>query len=166
MADLYELVLALDLGTGLSTDELAELRWHVGRGERPERLVLGTDAYLETFPLGDPEDPDCEWETAEPAAAFAVTGAASRIGGALVAALVPREKPAGWALTVRQELHPDQFYELRTMLGWLGRWAAHDGYAGHLRFHESHAVTPLVVHSGRIAPPDDVVDHTPLWQGD
>ena len=51
------------------------------------------------------------------------------------------------------------------MLGWLGRWAAHDGYAGHLRFHESHAVTPLVVHSGRIAPPDDVVDHTPLWQG-
>jgi hypothetical protein len=164
MADLYELVLALDLRADLPSGQVAELRWHVGQGERPGTLVLGTDAYLEAFPLGDPGDPDCEWESAEPAPAFAVKGAASRIGGALVAALVPREKPAGWALTVRQELHPDQFYELRTMLGWLGRWAARDGFVGHLRFHESTTVTPLVVHSGHIEPPDDVVGHTPLWQ--
>jgi hypothetical protein len=166
MADLYELVLALDLRGDLAPDQLAELRWHVGQGERPEKLVLGTDVYLETFPLGDPGDPDCGWETAEPAPAFATKGPASRVGGALVAALVPREKPDGWALTLRQELHPDQFYDLRAMLGWLGRWAVHDGPAGHLRFHENTDATPLMVHNGRIEPPDAVVDHTPLWQGD
>lgn len=164
MADLYELGLALDLRGDLTPHELAELRWHVGQGGRPEKLVLGTDTYLETFPLGDPEDPNCEWETAEPTPAFARKGAASRIGGALVAALVPRERPDGWALTVRQELHPDQFYQLRTMLGWLGRWAAHDGPAGHLRLYENTGITPLIVHNGRIEPPDDVVENTPMWQ--
>jgi hypothetical protein len=81
-----------------------------------------------------------------------------------VAALVPRERPDGWALTVRQELHPDQFYQLRTMLGWLGRWATHDGPAGYLRFYENTGATPLMVHSGRIELPDDVVENTPMWQ--
>jgi hypothetical protein len=37
------------------------------------------------------------------------------------------------------------------MLDWFGRWAAYDGYAGHLRFYESTAVTPLIVHGGQIA---------------
>lgn len=164
MADLYELVLALDLRDDLAPDQLAELRWHVGQGERPEKLVLGTDNYLETFPLGDPADPDCEWETAEPTPAFADRGPATRIGGALVAALVPRGEPAGWALTLRQELHPDQFYQLRTMLEWVGRWAAHDGFAGYLRFFETTEVTPLMVHSGQIGLPADVDEHTPMWQ--
>ncbi len=164
MADLYELVLALDLRSGLAPDELAELRWHVGQGERPETLVLGTDTYLETFPLGDPDDPNCAWETAEPAPAFAAKGPAARVGGALVAALVPRERPDGWALTLRQELHPDQFYQVRTMLGRLGRWAAHDGFAGYLRFYENTDVTPLMVHNGQIGLPDDIVEHTPMWQ--
>ena len=162
MADLYELVLALDL-RDLTPDEEAELRWHVGAGGRPERLVLGTDGYRETWPLGDPDDPGCVWETAVPEPLFAGTGAAHRFGGVLVAEFGTRSP--GWALTVRQELHPDEFHALRAFLDWLGPHAVHDGVAGHLRFHESDDATPLTVHGGRIAPPDAVVDHTPFWEG-
>lgn len=161
MADLYELVLALDL-RDLPPDEEAELRWHVGDGERPARLVFGTDRFLEAWPLGDPGDPDCEWETADPEPLFAATGPAHRIGGARVALLVERDG-GGWALTVRQDLHPDQFYALRSIIDRLGPHAVHEGFAGHLRFYESDAVAPLIVHDGRITPPDAVVDHTPLW---
>src|SRR5947207_5394331 len=47
VGDLYELVLSIDLRGDITDDELAELRWHVGQGPRPERLPIGTDAYLE-----------------------------------------------------------------------------------------------------------------------
>lgn len=154
MADLYELVLALDL-RDLTPDEEAELRWHVGAGERPERLVFGTDANLEAWPLGDPNDPDCEWEKAEPEALFAATGPAHRIGGALVRRLEPRDN--GWALTVRQELHPDQFPALRSILERLGPRAARDGFVGYLRFYENTDVTSMTVDSGRIAMPADLL---------
>jgi len=132
MADLYELVLALDLRADLTPDDLAELRWHLGQGEQP----------------GPDPDPDLE-------PAFAETGPAYRIGGALVAALMPRERPDGWALTVRQELHPDQFDTLRAMLGWLGRRARYDGYAGYLRFYEEAEAAPLMVHNGQIELPQE-----------
>jgi hypothetical protein len=154
VADLYELVLGLDL-RDLTPDEEAELRWHVGAAGRPERLVLGTDRSLPTWPLGDPADPDCEWETAEPEPAFANTGPAYRIGGLRMAAMETRDN--GWALTVRQELHPDDFPALRAILERLGPRAVHDGFVGHLRFYESDAVMPLIVHDGRIALPDDVL---------
>ncbi|MGP3916698.1 hypothetical protein [Nonomuraea sp. 10N515B] len=94
MADIYELVLSVDIRADVTDDELAELRWHVGQGARPERLPIGTDRYVETYPLGDPDDPDCEWEDAEPAPVFAQRGAARRVGGALVAELAARESAA------------------------------------------------------------------------
>jgi hypothetical protein len=168
VADLYELVLAMDLGAGLTGDELAELRWHVGQGPRPERLPIGTGDHLEAYPLDDPGDPDCRWETADPEPVFAERGAAARVGGALVAELVARE-PDGWALTVRQELHPDSFYALRALLEWLGpRADGLDGverFVGYLRFHEDAGIVPLVLAGGRVRLPEAVEAHTPHWRG-
>ncbi|GII01103.1 hypothetical protein [Planobispora takensis] len=171
MGDIYELVLSMDIRADITDDELAELRWHVGVGPRPERLPFGTDNYLDAYPLGDPNDPDCEWETAEPEPAFAQRGAAWKVGGALVAELVRREQPDGWSLTVRQELHPDAFYQLRTLLAWLGRSSlnAHaagiEFFVGHLRFYESVEIAPLILLDGRIRVPSAVESHTPHWVG-
>jgi hypothetical protein len=170
VGDAYELVLGIDLRGDVTEDELTELRWHVGQGSRPERLLIGTDAYLETYPLGDPNDTNCEWETAEPAPVFGQRGAAWRVGGALIAELVRREQPDGWALTVRQELHPDAFYQLRTLLEWLGSHAVDPGhgvkcFVGYLRFHEITEITPLVLLNGQIAMPADIQTRTPHWQG-
>ncbi|MFI7533256.1 hypothetical protein [Streptosporangium sp. NPDC049376] len=170
MGDVYELVLSADIRADVTDDELAELRWHVGEGPRPEWLPIGSDRYVETYPLGDPDDPDCEWENAEAEPVFAQRGAARRVGGALVAELVARERSDGWALTVRQELHPDDFYRLRTLLDWLGRCSvdAHAGgagfFVGYLRFHESVEIAPLVLSNGRIHVPEDIETHTPYWE--
>ncbi len=163
MADVYEVVLTMDLEQAVSEPELAELRWHLGMGERPETYPIGTDNYAETFPLGDPSDPGCQWETAEPDPLFAARGAAHRVGGVLVSELVGG--PDGWALTVRQEVHPDSFYQLRTLLVWLGRRArTGTSFAGYLRFHEEPGVSSLVVRDGEIAVPDAVEEHTPDWR--
>ncbi|WP_433362562.1 hypothetical protein [Streptosporangium sp. CA-115845] len=170
MGDIYELVLSVDIRADVTDDELAELRWHVGQGPRPERLPIGTDRYVETYPLGDPDDPDCEWEDAEAEPVFARRGAAWRVGGALVAELVARERSDGWALTVRQELHPGDFYRLRTLLDWLGRCSVGanaggvESFVGYLRFHESAEIAPLVLVDGRIRVPEDIESHTPHWE--
>ncbi|MGR6916431.1 hypothetical protein ACU635_19490 [[Actinomadura] parvosata] len=167
MGDLYELALSLDLTAAVTDDELAELRWHLGQGPLPERLPIGSDRYAVTYPLGDPDDPACEWITDDPEPLFARRGPAWQVGGALVAELVRREPPAGWALTVRHTVHPDQFYWVRTLLGWLGRHSAGPGpFVGYLRFSESTRIDPLLVADGRIRMPADVVAHTPYWQGD
>lgn len=159
MADIYEFVLAMDLRGDLPDEELAELRWHMGHGPRPERLTMGTDRFLETYPLGDPSDPDCVWETEEPTPLFDRRGAGHAIGGALVADLV-RRRPEGWSLTIRQECHPDDVDRLTAALDWLGPRSVHAGvrdvpfYVGHLRFHETTEVMPLVLVNGHIALPE------------
>jgi hypothetical protein len=163
VADVYEVVLAMDLGLEITEPELAELRWHLGAGDRPATYPIGSDNHVETFPLGDPSDPGCQWETADPEPLFAGRGAAQRVGGVLVSELVGG--PDGWSLTVRQEVHPDGFYHLRTLLAWLGARARRaTSFAGYLRFHEEIEVSPLVVTDGEIAVPDDVAEHTPDWQ--
>jgi hypothetical protein len=170
VADIFEFVLSMDIRTDITDDELAELQWHVGQGPRPERLPLGTDNYLASYPLGDPSDPDCEWQTEDPDPAFARRGGALRVGGALVAELVRREQPDGWSLTVRQELHPDNFYQLRTLLDWLGRFSVNAGieglpfFVGYLRFYESIEIEPLILSDGRIRLPEEVELQTPDWQ--
>jgi hypothetical protein len=147
------------------------VRWHVGQGPRPERLPSGADSYLATYPLGNPAEPDCEWETEVPSPAFAQRGAAIRVGGALSAELVEREDPGGWALTVRQELHPDDFYRLRTLLDWLGPRAVHaqdagiEFVVGHLRFEESVHSEPFLLVNGRMRLPEDIESHTQHWRG-
>ena len=162
MADIYEVVLTLDLEPEISGPELAELRWHLGTGDRPATYPIGSDNHAETFPLGDPSDPGCRWETADPEPLFAERGAARHVGGVLVSELAGG--PDGWSLTVRQEIHPDSFYQLRTLLAWLGGRARRaTAFAGYLRFHEEIEVSPLVVADGEIAVPDDVAAHTPGW---
>ncbi|GGP79908.1 hypothetical protein GCM10010215_00820 [Streptomyces virginiae] len=42
MSDVHELVVAVDLRDEISEGELAELRWHLGLGGRPERLSVVT----------------------------------------------------------------------------------------------------------------------------
>ncbi|MFC7624909.1 hypothetical protein [Microlunatus sp. GCM10028923] len=165
MADSYELLLDVDLGPGLTSDELAELRWHLGQTPLPERLVLGTDAFRAAYPLGDPSDPDCEWDIADPDPLFAGRGAAHSIGGELSAGLVARE-PAGWTLTARQELHPDLFDPLRAFLGWLGpRAIGADEAVGSLRWYEDTAAEPLVINGGVITIPPSIAEHTEDQEG-
>ncbi|MFD1546674.1 hypothetical protein [Nonomuraea guangzhouensis] len=172
MGDIYELALTVDIRADITDDELAELRWHVGQGPRPERLPIGTDNYLEAYPLGDPDDPGCEWETAEAEPAFTRRGAAHWVGGALVAELAERERADGWALTVRQEVHPDEFYLLRTLLDWLGRCSVNaraggaEFFVGYLRFCESVEIEPLVLSNGRIRLPEPIESHTPHWEAE
>ncbi|MEV1239610.1 hypothetical protein ACIBO2_38605 [Nonomuraea sp. NPDC050022] len=171
MGDIYELVLTMDLRADLGDDELAELRWHVGQGPRPERLPIGTGDYLETYPLGDPDDPDCEWEDVDPEPVFARRFPAMRVGGVLVAELVERKQAEGWALTVRQELHPNEFYQVRALLEWLGpcsvnaQAAGIEFFVGYIRFSTSVQVTPLILLNGRIGLPEDIESHTPHWEG-
>ncbi|MEV5470554.1 hypothetical protein AB0N37_33930 [Streptomyces griseoincarnatus] len=123
MADIYELQLTLDLPGSLPPQDLALLRWHLGEeGGRQD------DGYA--YPLwGD-------------------RGPALRIGGALVGELCS-DGPQ-WALTVRQEAHPDEFDDLRRMVLWLGARTTTEGTVGYLRFHESHVPDVLVAEAGAV----------------
>ncbi|MGV4891379.1 hypothetical protein ACSR0Z_33305 [Streptomyces viridosporus] len=123
MADIYELQLALDLPDSLPSQDLALLRWHLG-----EEGGRGDDGYA--YPLwGD-------------------RGPALRIGGVLVGEL--RSDGSGWALTVRQEAHPDEFDDLRRMVLWLGARTTTVGIIGYLRFHEAHLPDVLIARSGAV----------------
>ncbi|MER7007953.1 hypothetical protein ABT297_33590 [Dactylosporangium sp. NPDC000555] len=132
MSDMYELVATLTLNAGIVDDELAELRWHLGRGPDPG-----------TYPLTGHTAP-------EPV--FAARGPAWKLAGALVAELAERER-GGWALTVRQEVHPDQFATARALLEGVARHCDGVGFAGYLRFYEDDVVAPLLMDRGYIRLP-------------
>lgn len=121
MSDLYELQLSLDLPGSLPTSDLAQIRHHLGEGgnQTPE-----TSDPLAENPL------------------LSARGPAHRIGGTLVGELLPG--PRGWALTVRQEVHPDEFDALRTLLTWLATRTTTVGTIGHVRFLESDAPDALI----------------------
>jgi hypothetical protein len=154
MSDVYELVLTVDLRDELSEQELAELRWHLGIGPQPERLVMVTE-----FPfvvVDDAGEPVIEHE---PYPLLAGAGAASRVGGALCSVLAVRTEPQGkgWALTSRQELHPDEFERVGELLRRLAA-RAHAAHRigddtvriGYLRFHEDLVPTVLQVKDGQV----------------
>ncbi|MGA4956998.1 hypothetical protein [Streptomyces lavendulocolor] len=152
MADIYELTVALDL-RDLSDAETAELRWHLGLGPQPEALTI-----VRSFPFVY-EDEDGRPVTEEqPFALLGHLGGAHKVGGALTSALV-RRPSGGWALTSRQEIHPDVSDELGQLLGWLADRATdrHRRPGGHvhigsLRFHEEDRPDALMVRDG-----------TPAW---
>ncbi|MFI9237040.1 hypothetical protein [Streptomyces sp. NPDC053079] len=153
MADVFELTLTLDLLDPLSEEELAELRWHLGLGPKPEILRIVT-----TFPFvvedehGEPVVED------HPEPLLGCHGEAFKVGGALVSALVPRQdtRRGAWALTSRQETHPDDFERTGELLSWLATKAvdAHrrsdngDVHLGWIRFCEEVQPKPLVVRDG------------------
>ncbi|MFI8434513.1 hypothetical protein ACIGJO_12315 [Streptomyces sp. NPDC079020] len=129
MSDLFELQLALDLPDSLSSAELAILRWHLG-GE--------SDSDSETDGSGEAGEHPL----------LSSTGPARHIGGALTGVLC--RGPGGWALLARQEVHPDEFEDLRLLLIWLAARTASTGAIGHLRFYETEIPDVLIAESGSV----------------
>lgn len=133
MADTFELQLTLDLPDTLTRRELAVLRRHLG--EEGEAGACGQEAgdgsYAYEYPL------------------WGERGPARHVGGLQVAEL--RESGRGWALTVRQEIHPDSFSDLRAILRWLGPRTTTAGPIGYLRFYEDHVPTMLIAESGKVS---------------
>ncbi|MGW2324840.1 hypothetical protein ACWC5C_03625 [Streptomyces sp. NPDC001700] len=125
MSDLFELQLSLDLPNSLPTSDLAVIRRHLGEpGDQAPETSDPLPDPLEEYPL------------------LSSRGPAHRIGGALVGALLPG--PRGWALTVRQEVHPDEFDALRTLLTWLATRTTTIGTIGYIRFLESEVPDALI----------------------
>ncbi|POX57319.1 hypothetical protein C3489_01000 [Streptomyces sp. Ru71] len=157
MADVYELSLALNLRGELSEEELAELRWHLGQGPEPEtlRIVPAFPAVVEDD-RGEPVIID------DPVPLLSGHGAAWKVDGALVSALVPPEdgRHGTWALTIRQEIHPDDFDSTGELLSWLAtkaddrhRAATGEVRIGWTRFYESDTFEPLMVRDGQVVWP-------------
>ncbi|MFD3781077.1 hypothetical protein [Streptomyces sp. NPDC058612] len=157
MSDLHELTVAVDLRDELCAAELAELRWHLGTGPRPERLSIVTE-----FPVVVVDDAGLPVVEDDPHPLLAGHGAAARVGGALRSALAARTDPAGrgWSLTCRQEIHPDEFGQVGELLRWLAA-RAHRTHAladgavgiGFLRFHEDEVPGVLRVENGQVGWP-------------
>ncbi|GCD97062.1 hypothetical protein [Embleya hyalina] len=157
MADVYELSIALNLRKDLSDEEVAELRWHLGLGPRPQTLRI-----VPRFPIVVEQD-DGELAVEDhPEPLLGLHGAARHVGGALVSTLVRPEhsRNGAWALTIRQEIHPDEFELIGELLGWLATEAddRHRTDAGTIRlgwtrFYESDRFEPLMVREGRVVWP-------------
>lgn len=154
MADIYELMLTLDLRDELAEDELAELRWHLGLGPKPEILRIVTE-----FPFMDEDDDGALVVEDRPQPLLGCHGEALKVGGALASVLLRREHTWSgvWALTSRQEIHPDQFDLTGELLSWLATKAGDchrrlDGSVdlGWIRFYESRQAKPLLVRDGAV----------------
>lgn len=100
MADIYELSVALDLRADLSDEETAELRWHLGLGPRPVTLTI-----VRAFPAVVEDDEGEPVIEDDPVPLLGCHDAALKVDGALTSVLSAHE--GGWALTARQEIHPD-----------------------------------------------------------
>ncbi|MEU3896751.1 hypothetical protein [Streptomyces sp. NPDC045251] len=118
MADLYEFQLTLKLPDSLPSEEVDLIRWHLGQ----ENGRYDVDAY------------DCPLLNAR--------GPAHRIEGAPVGELCSDGK--GWSLTVRQEVRPDEFDDLRRLVEWLSVRTTSRGTIGYLRFYESQVPDVLI----------------------
>ncbi|WP_329021926.1 hypothetical protein [Streptomyces sp. NBC_01423] len=145
MADIYELFMALDLREGIPDEEVAELRWHLGSGDRPEALRI-----VAAFPQVVGDDGEAVVDDL-PEPLMAGRGRAWKIGGALVSLLEQAPDMAG-TLTVRQEVHPDDFDIIGELLRWLAgqvddRHRGADGavHLGWTRFFEADRFEALVV---------------------
>ncbi|MFI1074899.1 hypothetical protein [Streptomyces puniciscabiei] len=157
MADIYELMLALDLRDELSVAELMELRWHLGAGPQPDTFRIVTE-----FPVVV-EDEDGEFVIEDdPEPLLGRHGDGCKVGGALVSVMLRRQDTGqeGWALTSRQEIHPDDFERTGELLAWLAAMASDrhrisDGevHLGWLRRHEELRPVPLVVRDGTVVWP-------------
>ncbi|MFI1767742.1 hypothetical protein ACH41H_37650 [Streptomyces sp. NPDC020800] len=157
MADIYELSIALNLHEGLSDEELAELRWHLGLGPKPEDLRI-----VPAFPAVVDDDRGEPVTVDDPVPLLGQHGEAWKVHGALVAVLLrPEDARCGtWALTVRQEIHPDDFDRTGELLGWLAtkaddrhRTPVGTVHLGWTRLCESDQFEPLVVRDGEVAWP-------------
>lgn len=147
-------MLTLDLCDELSDDELAELQWHLGLGPKPDILRIVTE-----FPFVNMDDDGQLLVEDHPQPLLGDQGESFRVDGALVSVLLRRERTrfGTWALTSRQEIHPDGFDLTGKLLSWLATKAGDrhrrpDGSVelGWTRFYESDEREPLVVRNGLV----------------
>ncbi|MFD8380749.1 hypothetical protein ACFV2X_19725 [Streptomyces sp. NPDC059679] len=154
MADIHDLILSVNLPDTLSDAEISELRWHLGLAPQPATpLSLVTD-YAEPL-IGDDgrpeEDEQGNWLMSyEPYPVLAATGPAHRAGGVLLSALEP-ETRGGWALTSRQEFHPDELDRVDELLLWLHDRAVDSlAFQCHVRFYEEDTFARVSVTEGEV----------------
>ncbi|MEV2252727.1 hypothetical protein AB0I94_19490 [Streptomyces sp. NPDC050147] len=153
MADMFELSIAMDLRDGVSEEEIAELRWHLGLGPRPVELTI-----VRAFPVVTENDEGELVMEDDPVPLLGCHETASKVHGALTSVLLRRAE--GWALTARQEIHPDDFGRVGELLTWLaskgrGHHERFDGSVrvGWIRFYEEEQTSPLVVRDGEVVWP-------------
>ncbi|WBO68923.1 hypothetical protein [Streptomyces camelliae] len=98
----------------------------------------------------------------EPVPLLAQQGQAWKVDGALVSVLLsPQDTCYGtWALTVRQEIHPDEFDSTGELLTWLAskaddrhRTSTGEIRLGWTRFCDSDCFEPLAVRNGEVTWP-------------
>lgn len=153
MADMSELSMAMDLRDDISDREIAELRWHLGLESRPVELTI-----VREFPVVVETDEGELVTEDDPVPLLGCHDTASKVAGALTSVLLRRA--AGWALTARQEIHPDDFDRVGELLTWLatkadGRHERFDGSVrvGWIRFYEEEQPSALVVRDGEVVWP-------------
>ncbi|MFI0449315.1 hypothetical protein [Actinomadura sp. 6N118] len=166
MADAYELLINADLPDDLSEAEVNELRWHLGLGPEPPECTIVTEFPGEFVDEdGNPTDyaPGAAGSWVEvKVPALARRGPAWRIGGVLFAALERREydqpRP-GWALTCRQEIHPDDFERTTACVEWLQSRVSEPQFDldVYWRFHEDPYLEPTFLDEGGLVTRQTVI---------
>ncbi|OLF17086.1 hypothetical protein [Actinophytocola xanthii] len=148
MSDVHDFLLVLDLRPEVSEEKINELRWHLGLGPQPENLTIVTD--FDEVMVDEAGEPIVE---SHPRPLLGEQGPAWRTGGALVSQLVARAD-GGWAVTSRQELHPDDFDRVSALVDWLAAHARDAGnpqFIGYLRpLEDATVATPLTITDGRV----------------
>lgn len=150
VADMFEFVISIGLRDNLSAGEAAELRWHLGLGERPaDGLRIARSNHWVV------EDESGSMVDLEPEPLLGVHRPAWKIGGMLSASL--ERTSLGWQLDARQEVHPQTFEEMTELMVWLYRrvdfgMVRADGSVeiGRLRWYEDSEPVPLVVRDDHV----------------
>ncbi|MGW4994907.1 hypothetical protein ACWEQ3_46255 [Streptomyces mirabilis] len=157
MTDVYELSIVLNLRQNLSDEEVAEIRWHLGLGPKPEILHI-----VPAFPIVVEDDRGELVTEDDPVPLLGRRGEAWKVDGALVSVLLRPEdaRNGSWALTIRQEIHPDEFDRTGELLSWLAdkaddrhRPSTSTVRLGWTRFCESDRFEPLMVRDGEVVWP-------------
>ncbi|MEU9015333.1 hypothetical protein AB0D12_37570 [Streptomyces sp. NPDC048479] len=157
MADIYELSIVLNLAENLLDEEVAELRWHLGLGPKPEKLHI-----VPAFPVVVEDDRGELVTEDHPVPLLGRHGEAWKVDGALVSVLLQPEdaRYGAWAVTIRQEIHPDEFDRIGELLSWLAtkaddrhRPSTSTVHLGWTRFCESDRFESLTVRYGKVVWP-------------
>ncbi|MFC4114420.1 hypothetical protein [Nonomuraea zeae] len=174
MSDIHELMVAMDLRGDLPETELAELRWHLGLGPRPEHITEQTIIVNEVLDLLDDEQvpardesgnwvikefPRPAWEDGSPYAATKIPGA-----GCSILVRADDHGDGRWALTCRWEIHPDGHAEVAGLLGWLAaRLHENESFFGYQRWYEHDEPELLSVLDGKVVTCREGAFVPPFW---
>ncbi|GAA2620148.1 hypothetical protein GCM10010399_59090 [Dactylosporangium fulvum] len=174
MADVHELMVAVDLRGDLAEPDLAELRWHLGLGPRPEHVTAATIVVNDVLDLLTDEqapvrDESGNWvikEFPEPAWHDGSPYAAAKMPGVGLSTLVHVDDRRGgrWALTCRWEVHPDGHAAVAELLGWLAaRLRDSRSFFGYQRWYEDDEPEPLGIQEGKVVVRRKGTSVPPFW---